>query len=155
MVPITLIRKCWSGYAKILAWCGHFLGFDEIIGLETGKRLRKFSFLESREQARRLCEDKMYQTNQQFYVQPQQTQSSQSQLPKYTVPISVPNAQQQGGSTEEEKIFALIQDLLNPTLREAALLELSKRRETFEDLAPVLWFSYGIFISWCLVYLSD
>lgn len=48
-----------------------------------------------------------------------------------------------GAYTEEEKIFGLIKDLLNPSLREAALLELSKRRETFDDLAPVLWHSFG------------
>jgi CCR4-NOT transcription complex subunit 9 len=46
---------------------------------------------------------------------------------------------------DEEKIFSLVQDVLNPDLRENALLELSKRRETFEDLAPILWYSYGKF----------
>ena len=30
-----------------------------------------------------------------------------------------------------------------PAQRESALLELSKRRETFADLAPILWHSFG------------
>jgi len=34
-------------------------------------------------------------------------------------------------------------ELTNPEQREAALLELSKRRETFIDLAPILWHSFG------------
>ncbi|XP_015056234.1 CCR4-NOT transcription complex subunit 9-like [Solanum pennellii] len=37
----------------------------------------------------------------------------------------------------------LVLDICNPNLRENALLELSKRREIFEDLAPVLWHSFG------------
>jgi hypothetical protein len=44
---------------------------------------------------------------------------------------------------EEERIFQLVQQVLHPMTREGALLELSKRRETFEDLAPVLWHSFG------------
>jgi len=34
-------------------------------------------------------------------------------------------------------------DLINPDKREAALLELSKKREDFPDLAPILWHSFG------------
>ena len=44
---------------------------------------------------------------------------------------------------EAEKIFHLVLELTNPEQREAALLELSKRRETFIDLAPILWHSFG------------
>uniref|UniRef100_A0A0V0H8L8 Putative ovule protein n=1 Tax=Solanum chacoense TaxID=4108 RepID=A0A0V0H8L8_SOLCH len=33
----------------------------------------------------------------------------------------------------------LVLDLSNPELRENALLELSKKRELFQDLAPLLW----------------
>lgn len=44
---------------------------------------------------------------------------------------------------EELKIFALVQEALRPETREPVLLELSKRRESYEDLAPVLWHSYG------------
>lgn len=46
--------------------------------------------------------------------------------------------------SEEDKIYALILDLTNPTTRESALLELSKKREAYEDLAPILWHSYGV-----------
>ncbi|KAK1584371.1 hypothetical protein Q3G72_032380 [Acer saccharum] len=37
----------------------------------------------------------------------------------------------------------LVLDLSNPELRENALLELSKKRELFQDLAPLLWNSFG------------
>ena len=56
----------------------------------------------------------------------------------------------QGGSPaasisvhEEQKIYALVIDLLDPVTREAALLELSKKREQYDDLALVLWHSFG------------
>ncbi|EJU03763.1 Rcd1-like protein [Dacryopinax primogenitus] len=45
---------------------------------------------------------------------------------------------------EEEKIYQLAIDLMDPATRETALLELSKKREQFEDLALVLWHSFGI-----------
>jgi CCR4-NOT transcription complex subunit 9 len=44
---------------------------------------------------------------------------------------------------DEEKIYGLVLELLNPSTREQALLDLSKKREQFEDLALVLWYSYG------------
>lgn len=37
----------------------------------------------------------------------------------------------------------LVLDLSNPDHRENALLELSKKRELFQDLAPLLWNSFG------------
>ncbi|KAG0451671.1 hypothetical protein HPP92_026300 [Vanilla planifolia] len=37
----------------------------------------------------------------------------------------------------------LVLDICDPELRENALLELSKKREIFQDLAPLLWNSYG------------
>lgn len=45
---------------------------------------------------------------------------------------------------EEARIHQLIVDLMDPALRETALLELSKKREQFDDLALVLWYSFGI-----------
>ena len=48
-----------------------------------------------------------------------------------------------GGQDDAEKIFLLVLELTNPEQRETALLELSKRRETFADLAPILWHSFG------------
>ncbi|XP_039127818.1 CCR4-NOT transcription complex subunit 9-like isoform X2 [Dioscorea cayenensis subsp. rotundata] len=37
----------------------------------------------------------------------------------------------------------LVLDLCDPELRENALLDLSKKREIFQDLAPLLWHSFG------------
>lgn len=37
----------------------------------------------------------------------------------------------------------LVLDLVNPGTRETALLELSKKRESFPELAPYLWHSFG------------
>ncbi|KAJ0260859.1 Uncharacterized protein HA466_0040970 [Hirschfeldia incana] len=37
----------------------------------------------------------------------------------------------------------LVLDICDPELRENALMELSKRRELFQDLAPLLWHSFG------------
>jgi CCR4-NOT transcription complex subunit 9 len=48
---------------------------------------------------------------------------------------------------EESRIHSLVIDLLDPNTREAALLELSKKREQYEDLALVLWHSFGVFPS--------
>ncbi|KAI0820394.1 cell differentiation proteins Rcd1-like protein, partial [Trametes gibbosa] len=45
---------------------------------------------------------------------------------------------------EESKIYTLVIDLLNADTRETALLELSKKREQYDDLALVLWHSFGI-----------
>ncbi|KAI8877504.1 cell differentiation protein rcd1 [Backusella circina FSU 941] len=44
----------------------------------------------------------------------------------------------------EDKIYNLVPDLLNLSTREQALLDLSKKREQYEDLAVVLWYSYGV-----------
>jgi len=47
-------------------------------------------------------------------------------------------------ATENEKVYWLIVDLMNSETREAALLELSKKREQWDDLALVLWHSFGV-----------
>lgn len=44
---------------------------------------------------------------------------------------------------EDSKIYALVIELMDPNTREAALLELSKKREQYDDLALVLWHSFG------------
>ena len=44
---------------------------------------------------------------------------------------------------EEGKLFSLVIDLMDPTTRETALLELSKKREQYDDLAMILWHSFG------------
>ncbi|WMV48758.1 hypothetical protein MTR67_042143 [Solanum verrucosum] len=42
-----------------------------------------------------------------------------------------------------QSVEQLVLDLSNPNLRENALLELSKKRELFQDLPPLLWHSFG------------
>lgn len=46
-------------------------------------------------------------------------------------------------TNDENSIYALVIDLLDPESREAALLDLSKKREQYEDLALVLWHAFG------------
>ena len=48
-----------------------------------------------------------------------------------------------GPQSENDKVYWLIVELLSPQTREAALLELSKKREQWDDLALVLWHSFG------------
>lgn len=65
---------------------------------------------------------------------------------------------------DREKIYQWINELSSPETRENALLELSKKRESVPDLAPMLWHSFGtiaallqvgqairVFIPWCSV----
>eukprot|EP00945_MAST-04E_sp_MAST-4E-sp1_P007993 g7993.t1 len=40
-------------------------------------------------------------------------------------------------------LYPLVLELTNPKQRESALIDLSKRREQFPDLAPILWHSFG------------
>ncbi len=47
---------------------------------------------------------------------------------------------------EEERIYGLVIELLNSNTRDAALLELSKKREQYDDLALVLWHSFGKYL---------
>lgn len=46
-------------------------------------------------------------------------------------------------TNDEGNIYALVIDLMDPETREAALLELSKKREQYDDLALVLWHAFG------------
>ena len=50
-------------------------------------------------------------------------------------------------SEENRRTLNFIADLLNEDTREAALLELSKKREQVPELALILWHSFGMFIS--------
>lgn len=42
-----------------------------------------------------------------------------------------------------QQVYQWINELSNPDTRETALLELSKKRESVPDLAPMLWHSFG------------
>lgn len=46
-------------------------------------------------------------------------------------------------SEENRRTMAYVADLLNENTREAALLELSKKREQVPELALILWHSFG------------
>lgn len=46
-----------------------------------------------------------------------------------------------------EEVYLLVQDLRVSERREHALLELSKRRESLTDLAPILWHSFGTVVA--------
>ncbi|KJE94004.1 cell differentiation protein Rcd1 [Capsaspora owczarzaki ATCC 30864] len=59
--------------------------------------------------------------------------------PAYGLPTTAPA----GGFGEKDAMNMLVLELINPDQRENALLELSKKREMFPDLAPVLWHSFG------------
>lgn len=50
----------------------------------------------------------------------------------------------EGIGVEERKILEGIAQLLSPGSREAALLDLSKKREQFPQLALILWHSFGM-----------
>ena len=47
-------------------------------------------------------------------------------------------------TTQALKMEHLVASLQDPETRENALLDISKRRDLFVDLAPVLWHSYGV-----------
>ena len=47
------------------------------------------------------------------------------------------------GDVDPATKFQMVADLISPEQRESALLELSKKREAFPDLAPILWHSFG------------
>ena len=59
----------------------------------------------------------------------------------YTHPQNQVQLQQQ--NQEQNNIYELLLQLTTNE-REHALLELSKKREAYQDLAPILWHSYGI-----------
>ncbi|KAJ3034035.1 CCR4-NOT transcription complex subunit 9 [Rhizophlyctis rosea] len=73
------------------------------------------------------------------------TTNSNNPPPSLSLPTSSTGATTSNGVyMDEEKVYQLILDLTNPQTREQALLELSKKREAYEDLAPILWHSFGV-----------
>eukprot|EP00924_Labyrinthula_sp_SR-Ha-C_P008416 maker-scaffold_11-snap-gene-12.18-mRNA-1 protein AED:0.01 eAED:0.01 QI:65/1/1/1/1/1/2/798/279 len=50
-------------------------------------------------------------------------------------------------STAEKEMFDLVHGLISSETRESALLSLSKQREDFADLAPILWHSFGTILA--------
>ncbi|KAL1932234.1 hypothetical protein VTP01DRAFT_9290 [Rhizomucor pusillus] len=76
--------------------------------------------------------------------------AAQSAMSTGNPPLNLPflqqdqQVQQKLAQLDEEKIYTLVLELLNPSLREQALLDLSKKREQYDDLALILWYSYGV-----------
>lgn len=65
------------------------------------------------------------------------------------------NGNGNGMSADEDgKIYSLVIDLMDPNSREGALLELSKKREQYDELALVLWHSFGEYIQ-CMIWLQS
>ncbi|GMG12375.1 unnamed protein product [Aspergillus oryzae] len=56
-----------------------------------------------------------------------------------------------GISDENRKVFIWVAELLDPNRREAALMELSKKREQVPELALVIWHSFGMN---CFLYVA-
>jgi CCR4-NOT transcription complex subunit 9 len=58
--------------------------------------------------------------------------------------VSSGHGQEMENVTEDNRrVLGWISDLLNEETREAALLELSKKREQVPELALILWHSFG------------
>ncbi|ORZ33956.1 cell differentiation family, Rcd1-like-domain-containing protein [Catenaria anguillulae PL171] len=68
-------------------------------------------------------------------IQQQQQQLQQQQQP---------GPQAGGNVMDESSVHDLVVELLDPKTRERALLELSKTREQYDDLALILWHSFGV-----------
>ena len=93
------------------------------------------------------------QHNLQYNPYPRGVQAysdSPSNLPPLSHPtphqgVFLPGSVQNVASVnnDETKIYGLVIDLLDSQTRETALLELSKKREQYDDLALVLWHSFG------------
>lgn len=59
-------------------------------------------------------------------------------------PSSIPSMMMATRATEEDqKVYGWIAELISGGSRETALLELSKKREQVDDLALILWHSFG------------
>lgn len=50
-------------------------------------------------------------------------------------------------SEENQKVVQWVSDLMEPSKREGALMELSKKREQVPELALILWHSFGVMTS--------
>lgn len=65
--------------------------------------------------------------------------------------LSMLNQQGSSGTeqlTEEnQKVLVWVAELMDPTRREGALMELSKKREQVPELALILWHSFGVMTS--------
>jgi CCR4-NOT transcription complex subunit 9 len=54
---------------------------------------------------------------------------------------------EQGISEDNRKVLQWVAELMDPSRREGALMELSKKREQVPELALVIWHSFGVMTS--------
>lgn len=81
-----------------------------------------------------------YLPQMQQFLYRQQAQAGQ----QFAQPAPAPApAAAEAGENDQDSVIQYILELTNPSNREQALLELSKKREAFENLAPILWHSFG------------
>ncbi|KAF9924482.1 Cell differentiation protein rcd1 [Linnemannia zychae] len=90
---------------------------------------------QQRQQAQQQQQQQQLQQQQQQLQQQQQQAQAQAHAQQHQFRLA---------TIEDEKIYLLVLELTNPVNREQALLELSKKREQFDELALVLWHSYGV-----------
>jgi CCR4-NOT transcription complex subunit 9 len=94
------------------------------------------------------------QTSHQHHAQAAALAASQAQAQHYNRIASQHNTGHALGPTQSQpqddvvsednrRTLAYVADLLNENTREAALLELSKKREQVPELALILWHSFG------------
>lgn len=78
--------------------------------------------------------------------QQQQQHTQKVQQTQSTLLYALQGSIVDGGSRAlgDEQIYQWISELVNGTNRERALLELGKKREQYDDLALVLWNSFGV-----------
>lgn len=92
----------------------------------------------------------LQQTNSHYSNYARTHQNFSDTPPLSNIPHPIPQSQFTPGPgpttsvQEDGKIYGLVIDLLDPNLRESALVELSKKREQYDDLALVLWHSFGM-----------
>ena len=78
---------------------------------------------------------------------PAQGSSSGAGMTAETGGLAAGAAMDGGISEENRKVFIWVAELLDPSRREAALMELSKKREQVPELALVIWHSFGMTIA--------
>lgn len=85
------------------------------------------------------------QAQQQHYNRIAASHNNQNQaLGPLNAQIDAPAASVDGMSEDSRRVLNLVADLMNDNMRESALLELSKKRESVSELALILWHSFGM-----------
>jgi CCR4-NOT transcription complex subunit 9 len=97
------------------------------------------------QQRQRLAQHHLQQAPQVQQVQQNQSQAQQVQQQQQQMYMAHDAGSAPGGMAplEDEKMTELVYSMYNIDKRESALLELSKRREQYDNLALVLWNSFG------------